>query len=189
MQPSSYRSFATRDALEAWLASNHATERELWIRMFKKGSGVPSVAWEDCVLAALAWGWIDGVRRALDDVSFVQRLTPRRAKSSWSKRNREHAERLIAEGRMQPAGLVHVEAARRDGRWEQAYAGSADMVMPDDFLAALERNRAAKARYEALPRSIRFSIYLRLQTAKRPETRAKRMKDVLAKLAKGESIR
>lgn len=179
-------SFASRAELEQWLKVNHDKKQELWIRMFKKASGTPSVDWQDCVLVVLAWGWIDGVRRSFDDVSFIQRFTPRRPKSMWSKKNCEIVERLIAEGRMQPSGLVHVEAARKDGRWEQAYAGSSEMVIPEDFLAALETHPAAKKFYATLNRQNLFAIYHRLTTAKRPETRARRMAAILDQLTQGK---
>jgi uncharacterized protein YdeI (YjbR/CyaY-like superfamily) len=180
--------FESAAELEKWLSANHATKRELWVRVFKKGSGTRSVTWNDCVVVAIAWGWIDGHKKALDEASYLQRLTPRRPKSSWSKKNREHAERLIAEGRMQPSGLVHVEAARQDGRWEQAYAGSAGMVIPEDFLEELRKNPAAEAFYKTLDRPNLYSIYHRLQTAKRPETRAKRLAAMLAQLASGKAF-
>ena len=179
-------SFETAQDFERWLKRHHATRTELWVRMFKKGSGTPSVDWADCVVAAIAWGWIDGHRKALDEVSFIQRFTPRRPKSNWSKKNCDHAERLIAEGRMQPSGLVHVEAARSDGRWEKAYAGSAEMVIPEDFLSALEKSAAAKAFYITLNRANLFAIYHRLHTAKREETRARRMALMIAQLAEGK---
>ena len=179
-------SFDSPYKLEKWLKLNHGTERELWVRIFRKGSGTPSVTWNDCVIAALAWGWIDGQRRSFDEVSFLQRLTPRRAKSNWSKKNTEHAERLISEGRMHPSGLAHVEAARRDGRWEQAYSGSAEMVMPDDFLKELQKDGAAKQVFKTLDRGNLYVIYHRLQTAKRPETRTKRVKTILVQLASGK---
>ncbi len=182
------RAFATLDALATWLGANHATERELWVRLYKKASGTASVTWEDCVLAGLMWGWIDGQRQPLDDVSYLQRLSPRRGKSTWSKKNCDHAERLIAEGKMQPPGLVHVETAKADGRWERAYAGSSELVVPEDFLAALEENPEAKAVYATLGRSNLFAIYFRLHTAKRPETRAKRMAGILEKLGRGEKL-
>jgi uncharacterized protein YdeI (YjbR/CyaY-like superfamily) len=188
MEAPEFRSFETASQLERWLKSNHATERELWVRIFKKESGTPTVTWNDCVVVAIAWGWIDGQRKALDEVSFIQRFTPRRAKSNWSKKNCEHAERLIAEGRMQPSGLVHVEAARKDGRWEQAYAGSSEMVIPDDFLAALEKKPAAKKFFATLDRRNLFTIYHRLHTAKRPETRQKRMTAMLEQLASGKAF-
>jgi len=179
-------SFATRGDLEKWLKANHDKKQELWIRMFKKGSGKPSVDWQDCVIAVLTWGWIDGVRRTFDEESFIQRFTPRRAKSTWSKKNCEIAERLIAEGRMQPSGLVHVESARKDGRWEQAYAGSAEMVIPDDFLMELEKNPVAKKFYATLNRQNLFAIYHRLTTAKQPATRTRRMQAMIAQLAEGK---
>lgn len=188
MDPTEARSFETTDQLEEWLKANHETQRELWVRIFKKDSGTPSVTWNDCVTAAITWGWIDGQRKSLDEVSFLQRLTPRRPRSDWSKRNSEHAERLIAEGRMQPPGLAHVQAARQDGRWEQAYSGSADMIIPDDFLEELQRNPAAKAFFETLDRRNLYAIYHRLQTAKRLETRNKRIADIIAQLALGEAF-
>ncbi|WP_443747387.1 YdeI/OmpD-associated family protein [Asticcacaulis solisilvae] len=188
MMPTDYQAFATPDDLSSWLRTHHATERELWVRMYKKASGTPSVTWEDCVVAALAWGWIDSQKQALDDVSSLQRLTPRRSGSNWSKKNCEHAERLIAEGLMQPAGLAHVEAARADGRWENAYAASSTMVIPQDFLAELAKDAGAQAFYDTLGRTSLFSIYHRLQTAKRPETRQKRMDDILGKLGRREKI-
>ena len=188
MHSSKTRSFETPDQLEKWLKLNHATEQELWVRIFKKDSGTPSVTWNDCVVAAIAWGWIDGHRKSLDEVSFLQRLTPRRAQSNWSTRNREHAERLIAERRMQPSGLAHVEAARQDGRWEQTYSGSADMVIPDDFLEELQKSPAAKRFYATLDRRNLYAIYYRLQTCKRVETRKKRIAAMLAQLAQGKAF-
>jgi uncharacterized protein YdeI (YjbR/CyaY-like superfamily) len=178
--------FKTPRDLELWLKENHATETELWVRVYKKGSGTPSVDWNDMVVAGICWGWIDGQRKTLDEISFVQRMTPRRARSNWSKRNCAHAERLIAEGRMQPAGLAHVQAARRDGRWESAYAGSSEMVIPDDFLAALKKSAAAKKVFATLNRQNLFAIYHRLHTAKRPETRTKRIAAMVAQLASGK---
>ncbi|NDV00157.1 YdeI/OmpD-associated family protein [Pseudoroseicyclus tamaricis] len=179
--------FADAAALEAWLAEHHASETELWVRLYKKDSGVPSVAWGDCVIAGLIWGWIDGQKKPLDEASWLQRMTPRRPRSPWSARNVAHAERLIAEGRMQPPGLAQVEAARADGRWDAAYAAGAEMEVPADFLAALEERPEAKARYASLKRAELFLIYYRLHSAKRPETRAKRMETFLAQLARGEA--
>lgn len=181
--PMPHLPFPTRDALAAWLADNHDSANELWVQVFKKASGRESVTGEDCVIAALAWGWIDGQRRALDDESFVQRLTPRRARSGWSKRNCEHAERMIAAGEMAAPGLAQVEAARADGRWEAAYAGSANMVLPDDFFAALRAVPEAEAAFAKLRRAELFSIYYRVTTAKRAETRARRIADAVAALA------
>lgn len=180
--------FATPADLESWLSLHHATAQELWVRVFKKDSGRPSVNWADCVVACIAWGWIDGQRQSLDSQSFLQRLTPRRAKSNWSKKNTEHAERLIAEGRMQPSGLAHVEAARRDGRWGRAYSGSAGMVLPSDFLKVLGKKPKAKAFFDSLSRQNQFAFYLRVATAKSADTRKKRINDLVARLECGEAF-
>lgn len=184
--PDNYRAFPTPDHLRAWFAEHHDTHTELWVQIFKKGSGEPSVTWDDCVIESITWGWIDGIKKRLDDASYLQRLTPRRTKSNWSQRNRTHAERLIAEGLMMPTGLAHVDAAKADGRWDAAYAGSADMVIPADFLAALDANPAAKSFYATLNRANLFVIYHRLHSAKKPETRARRMEQMLAQLASGK---
>jgi uncharacterized protein YdeI (YjbR/CyaY-like superfamily) len=179
-------SFTSPAELGAWLSKHHDKASELWVRIYKKSSGKPSVTWADCVVEAIAFGWIDGQKRPLDGLSFLQRLTPRRPASNWSKKNCEHAERLIAEGRMSPAGLAHVAAAKRDGRWDNAYGGSAAMVIPQDFLDALEKQPAAKAFFDTLDRTNLYPIYHRLQTAKRPETRARRMALIIAQLERGE---
>lgn len=188
MSDKTHHTFESPAQLHAWLRAHHASEAELWVRIFKKGTGQATVTWDDCVMAALTWGWIDGIRKSLDEASFLQRMTPRRARSGWSQKNVQHAERLIAEGLMQAPGLAQVEAARADGRWESAYAGSADMVIPEDFLAALQQDPAALAFYGTLKRQQLFTIYYRLTSAKRAETRQKRMVEILAKLGRGESI-
>jgi uncharacterized protein YdeI (YjbR/CyaY-like superfamily) len=180
--------FETPSQLEQWLEANHATQHELWVRIFKKDSGTSSVNWNDCVIAAITWGWIDGQRKSLDENSFLQRLTPRRPRSNWSKKNCEHAERLIHDGRMQPPGLAHVQSARQDGRWERAYSGSAEMVIPEDFLEQLHKNPEAERFFAALNRQNLYAIYHRLQTAKRVETRVKRIADMVAQLARGEAF-
>jgi uncharacterized protein YdeI (YjbR/CyaY-like superfamily) len=137
--------------VNGWRSTTKAAA-ELWVRIFKAGSGRPSVTWTDCVVEAIRFGWVDGQKLPLDETSYLQRLTPRKPNSNWSVKNREHAIRLIAEGRMAPAGLAHVEAAKADGRWESAYAGSATMMMPQDFLDALEGMPAAKAFFQTLDR-------------------------------------
>lgn len=172
--------------LGEWLMNHHQRSSEVWVQIFKKGSGRKSVTWTDCVIEAIRFGWIDGQKLALDETSFLQRLTPRKQKSSWSARNREHATRLIAEGRMTPAGLAHVEAAKADGRWDGAYEGSAAMTIPQDFLDALEAMPGAKAFFRTLDRKNLYTIYYRLHTAKRPETRARRLSQILAQLDRGE---
>jgi uncharacterized protein YdeI (YjbR/CyaY-like superfamily) len=166
--------------------SHHQHSSELWVHIFKAGSGKRSVTWTDCVIEAIRFGWIDGQKLPQDEASYLQRLTPRKPKSNWSAKNREHAMKLIAEGRMTPAGLAHVEAAKADGRWDSAYAGSAAMTIPQDFLDALETMPAAKAFFQTLDRKNLYSIYYRLHTAKRPETRAKRFTQILAQLERSE---
>lgn len=178
--------FENAGELSGWLASHHQSSAELWVQIFKNGSGKPSVTWTDCVVEAIRFGWIDGQKLPFDEESFLQRLTPRKPKSNWSAKNREHATKLIAEGRMTPAGLAHIEAAKADGRWESAYAGSASMTIPQDFLDALESMPAAKAFFKTLDRKNLYPIYYRLHTAKRPETRAKRLAQILAQLDRGE---
>ena len=178
--------FETPAELGFWLAAHHQSATELWVRIFKSGAGRPSVTWTDCVIEAIRFGWIDGQKQALDPESFLQRLTPRKPKSNWSARNCAHATTLIAEGWMAPAGLAQVEAAKADGRWDKAYAGSATMTIPQDFLDALETRPKAKAFFLTLDRKNLYPIYYRLHTAKKPETRAKRMALMLAQLERGE---
>jgi len=179
------REFADAGALRDWLAAR-PDATELWVRVHKVGSGTPSVTWEDCVLAALAVGWIDGQKRSEGETTWLQRLTPRRKGSGWSQRNREHVERLIAEGSMTEAGLREVEAARADGRWDAAYAGPKAMEIPADFLAALEGRPAAKATFATLNRQNLYAIYYRLHTAKTPATRAARLERLVGTLDRGE---
>lgn len=178
-----HQSFATAAELESWLAANHATETVLWVRIYKKGSGVASVTWDDCVVACLIWGWIDGQKRSLDENSYLQRISPRRARSGWSLRNVKHVERLTAEGRMQPTGLAQVQAAKDSGQWDKAYAGSADMEFTTDFLAALAAHPVAEKRFEKLTRSKKFAIYAALASARKEETRQRRMAKIIADLA------
>jgi uncharacterized protein YdeI (YjbR/CyaY-like superfamily) len=179
---------AFQDAAELgkWLATHHHRSSELWVHIFKAGSGKRSVTWTDCVIEAIRFGWIDGQKLPQDEASYLQRLTPRKPKSNWSAKNREHAVKLIAEGRMTPAGLIHVETAKADGRWDSAYSGSAAMTIPQDLLDALETMPAAKAFFQTLDRKNLYSIYYRLHTAKRPETRTKRLAQMLAQLNRGE---
>ncbi len=178
--------FPDRAALGAWLRANHAAAPELWVRVAKAASGVPSVSWEDCVVCALAVGWIDAQKRPEGEAAWLQRLVPRRPRSTWSRRNVAHAERLIAEGLMTEAGLREVEAARADGRWAAAYAGQGGLAIPDDFLAALEARPAAKATFATLNRANLYAIYHRLHTARTEATRSARMERLLATLERGE---
>ena len=177
--------FKSPKELSEWLQANHATESELLIMMFKKGSGIPSVNWNEVVIESLCWGWIDGVKKSLDDQAYLQRITARKARSNWSKRNTEHVDRLIIEGRMKESGLVHVRAAKEDGRWENAYTVS-EMKVPADFLAALESMPKAKQFYETLTKSNRYAIAYGLESAKKPETRQRRFKKLMDKLIRKE---
>jgi len=177
--------FKSPKELSKWLQTYHATESELLIKIFKKGSGIPSVNWNEVVLESLCWGWIDGVKKSLDDKAYLQRITPRKAQSNWSKRNTEHVDRLIIEGRMKEPGLVHVRAAKEDGRWENAYTAS-EMKVPADFLAALESMPKAKQYYETLTKSNRYAIAYGLESAKKPETRERRFKKFMEKLTCNE---
>ena len=158
------------------------------MRLFKLNSGHESITYPEALLEALCYGWIDGVRKAHDAVSYLQRFTPRRPKSIWSRINTAHAKRLIKAGRMQPAGLKQIEAAKQDGRWNRAYPSPANAKIPDDFLKALEKNRKAKAFFASFDKRNTFSIAYRLQSAKRPETREKRMKAIVQMLARGEKF-
>ena len=178
-------SFESPKDLGRWLKVNHATESELWVKIFKKNTGVPSVSWNDVVMETLCWGWIDGVKKSIDDQAYLQRITPRTARSSWSKRNTEHVERLITEERMKEAGLVHVRAAKADGRWENAYA-VCEMEVPADFLAALEDQPRAKLFFETLSKSSRFVIAYGLTSAKKSETRQKRFEKFINMLVREE---
>ena len=170
--------FETSSDLARWLEVNHDIESELWIKVFKKSANVSSVTWDDVVVEALCWGWIDGIKKSLDESAYLQRITPRKAKSSWSKRNRQHVERLIKEGRMHEAGMLHVRAAQADGRWENAYAVS-EMQVPDDFIKALESLPKAKEFFDKLTKSNRYVIAHGLLSAKKPETRQKRFDQYL----------
>ena len=186
--PAKTMTFASPIDLGQWLKVNHATEAELWVKIFKKKTGIPSVTWDDVVVEALCWGWIDGVKKSIDDQAYLQRLTPRKARSNWSKRNREHAERLISEGRMMESGLVQVRAAKEDGRWENAYTAS-EMKVPADFLDALESRPKAKQFFETLTKSSRYVIAHGLISAKKPETRLRRFEKFMDMLVNEEKLR
>jgi uncharacterized protein YdeI (YjbR/CyaY-like superfamily) len=182
------QAFEDSAAFGRWLERNHASEPEVWVKIYKKDSGQKTINWEEGVIEALCWGWIDGVRKPLDDQAYLQRFTPRRKSSNWSKRNREHVERLIATGRMQEPGLAHVRAAQSDGRWDAAYAPPSEMTVPEDFLAALEQRPAAKTFFETLNRQNLYAIAYRLQTARTPETRQKRLERFLTMLENGQKF-
>jgi uncharacterized protein YdeI (YjbR/CyaY-like superfamily) len=180
--------FSSAKELERWLAINHSKSAGIWLRFFKKNSGVPSVSYDEALDAAICFGWIDGQLKKYDEESWLRRFAPRRPKSVWSKRNRQHAERLIRAGRMQTAGLQEVEAAKQDGRWEAAYDSPSKMQIPDDFLNELAKNKRARAFFETLNRANVYAIVWRLQTAKKPETRQRRLASILAMLAQEQKF-
>src|SRR5579859_479961 len=182
------RSFRSSKELRAWMAKEHARARGLLLRIYKKDSGVPSVTYAEALDQALCFGWIDGQKLPFDANSWVQRFTPRRAKSGWSKKNVAHVARLIREGQMTPAGLKEVEAAKADGRWAAAYDSSANATVPPEFVEALARNAKATQFYATLNKTNLYSIAYRLQTAKRSETRIKRIKLIIGMLARGEKF-
>lgn len=175
--------FADQAALEAWLEAEHLTAPGLYVKIAKKGSGVPSVNWEQMVEVLLCFGWIDGRANRLDDSFYVQRITPRRPRSVWSQKNVATVERLTAEGRMRPAGLAAADAARADGRWERAYAGPATITVPDDLAAALDAVPAARAAFDGLKGQDRYAVLHRVHTATTDRTRAKRITAVVEQLA------
>src|SRR3989440_3639404 len=180
--------FASAAEWEKWLEENHAASDGAWIKMAKKGSGIESVRYPEVLDTALCFGWIDGRREALDERFFLQRFTPRRPRSRWSRINRDKAERLIAEGRMRPAGLAEVERAKADGRWEAAYEGQKSSTVPDDLQRELDARPKAKAFFAELNSQNRYAILYRLQDAKKPETRARRLAKFVAMLEAGETI-
>jgi uncharacterized protein YdeI (YjbR/CyaY-like superfamily) len=180
--------FPDQAALEAWLEEEHATAPGLYVKIAKKGTGLPSVNWEQMVEVLLCFGWIDGRANRLDDTHYLQRVTPRRPKSVWSAKNVGTVERLIAEGRMRPAGLAVVEAAKADGRWERAYAGPATATVPDDLAAALDAEPAARREFDALDGQNRYAVLWRVHTATTPATRAKRIASLVQMLAEGRRI-
>ncbi len=173
---------------ERWLEDNHAVSDGVWIRMAKKGSGIDSVRYPEVLDTALCFGWIDGRREALDELHFLQRFTPRRARSRWSRINRDKVQRLTADGRMRPAGLSEVQRAQADGRWDAAYEGQRAIVVPDDLQRELDARPAAQAFFAGLSSQNRYAILYRLQDAKRPETRARRLAKFVAMLEAGETI-
>jgi uncharacterized protein YdeI (YjbR/CyaY-like superfamily) len=182
-------SFATARAWSEWLATHHASSRGLWLKIARKGAGPASVTYPEALEAALAWGWIDGQKGKFDDdVWWLQRFTPRTAKSPWSKINRAKAETLIAAGTMAAPGLAEVERAKRDGRWDRAYDGARSSSVPADVAAAFARNARARAFFETLDSANRYAILYRVQAAKKPETRAERITRFVALCARHETI-
>jgi uncharacterized protein YdeI (YjbR/CyaY-like superfamily) len=171
-----------------WLAANHDRRDGVWLRFFKKASNIPSVSYADALEEALCYGWIDGQVKKYDTHSYLQKFTPRRKRSVWSKLNVARAKRLIEAGRMKPAGLREVDQARDDGRWEDAYDSPSRSSVPDDLQTALSKNKKARAFFDTLNKTNRYAITWRLQTARTPETRGRRLKAIVAMLARGQAF-
>jgi uncharacterized protein YdeI (YjbR/CyaY-like superfamily) len=189
--PKKIKAFRTEAAFEAWLRTHHARETEIWLRIYKKGSGKPTVTSAQALDVALCWGWIDGIRKGFNEESFLQRYTPRRARSIWSQINREHVARLTAEGRMMPPGQQQVDAARADGRWDAAYApirAATPASLPDDLRAAIEANPRARATFQTLGRQNLFALAFRTNAMKTAAGRARKIASLVAMLARGETI-
>ena len=175
-------------AWEAWLAEHHASAPGVWLRFAKKASGLTSVNYQEALDVALCWGWIDGQVKKGDDDSYLQKFTPRGKKSLWSKVNVGKVARLVEAGRMRPPGQAAIDAAKADGRWERAYDSPGNASVPDDLAAALAKSKKAQKFFDALDRQNRYAVIWRVQTAAKPETRAKRIKELVAMLAKGEKL-
>ena len=179
----------SKAAWERWLEKHHLDAPEgVWLRLFKKGHAAATLTYAEAVEVALCFGWIDGQAKREDESSRLQRFTPRRRRSGWSKVNTERAERLVAAGRMRPAGAREIEAAKEDGRWGQAYDPPSTATIPDDFLVALGKNKKAAAFFATLNKRNTYAVAYRLQTAKTPETRARRIRAMVDMFARGEKF-
>lgn len=180
--------FASAAAFRRWLKTNHAMHQGIWMRLAKKDSGIASITYAEALDEALCYGWIDGQKKSHDAQYWLQKFTKRGPRSVWSKINIGHIERLTSEGRMHSAGQAVVDAAKADGRWEQAYHSSRTHVLPEDFLEAVRAHAEAKAFFDTLNNANRYAIYFRLTTAKKPETRARRFEVLLEMLKRGEKL-
>ncbi len=178
--------FKSAKAFETWLKKHHATSDGLWLQIAKNGAREPSVTYPEAVEIALCWGWIDGQKKSLDDQHFLQRFTPRRARSIWSKINVDKVAALTEAGRIQPPGQAQIDAAKADGRWGKAYDGARTATIPHDLQAALDATPAAKKFFATVNATNRYAVLWRVQTAVKPETRAKRIAQLVDKLARGE---
>ncbi len=180
--------FGSKKKWADWLAKQHDKYAGVWLKLAKKDTGIPSITYEEALDVALCYGWIDGQKKGFDDNYWLQKFTPRGPRSIWSKINTEKAERLIASGAMQPAGLQAIKLAKRDGRWEAAYASQKNASIPEDLQAALDKNKKAKAFFATLNSVNRYAILFRIHNAKKPETRAKRIQQFVEMLGRGEKI-
>jgi uncharacterized protein YdeI (YjbR/CyaY-like superfamily) len=181
-------SFASRDAWEAWLAEHHASSPGVWIKLARRGSGIESVSPAEALEVALCYGWIDSQARGIDDQHWLQRYTPRKPRSKWSRVNRDRVTKLIEAGAMRPAGLREIEAAQADGRWDAAYEPASTATVPDDLRRELEGNEKAREFFETLDAQNRYAILYRIDDAKTPETRARRIAKFVAMLSEGQKI-
>ena len=181
-------SFESKKKFADWLAKQYDKSAGVWLKLAKKGTGIPSVTITEALDVVLCYGWIDGQRASFDENYYLQKYTPRRPRSIWSKINVEKVESLIASGEMRPAGLKAVEAAKQDGRWDAAYASQKTMTVPADFQSALEKNKKAKAFFETLTGSRRYAFLFRIETAKKAETREKRIRIFVEMLEKSETL-
>ncbi|QOV92232.1 YdeI/OmpD-associated family protein [Humisphaera borealis] len=181
-------SFASKDDWEAWLDANHTSVDAIWLKFAKKASGVPSVVYAEALEVALCYGWIDGQVQSVDVTWYMQRFTPRRSRSKWSKINCAKVQTLIEQGRMKPAGQRQIELAKADGRWDAAYDSPRTATVPDDFAAALTKNKKAAAFFATLTGTNRYAILYRIQDAKRPETRKRRIEGFVEMLAAGKKV-
>ena len=182
------RAFRDAKAWESWLAKNHTAIDGIWMRIAKKASGKKSVTYPEALEVALCYGWIDGLKRPESETTWLQRFTPRRARSLWSKINREKALALIESGKMKSAGLQEIERARKNGCWDSAYASPSSATMMPELEIALAKSPRAKAFFETLSRANRYAILWRVQTAKKAETREKRVRSFIEMLEKGETF-
>ena len=189
--PKKIKPFKNQAAFTAWLAKNHARETEIWIKVYKKDSGIPSVTCPEALDVALCWGWIDAIRKSLDAESFLQRYTPRTKKSIWSQVNRVNIARLTKSGLMQAPGQAQVDAAKADGRWDAAYApirSASSETIPADLRAAIEANARARKTFKTLGRMNLFALTFRVNNLKTPAGRAKKIAALVEMLARGETI-
>jgi uncharacterized protein YdeI (YjbR/CyaY-like superfamily) len=189
--PKKIKAFKSEAAFEAWLRANHARETEIWLRIYKKGSNKPTITNAQALDVSLCWGWIDGIRKSLDEESFLQRYSPRRPKSLWSQINRRHVKRLVLAGRMQPPGQKQVDAAKKDGRWKAAYApirATTRATIPRDLRAAIAADARALDTFQKLGKVNLFVLAFRTNTMKTPAGRARKIAELVAMLARGETI-
>jgi uncharacterized protein YdeI (YjbR/CyaY-like superfamily) len=188
VDPNKTHEFPGFESFYQWLSANHVVADEVWIKIHKKASGLPTITAVEAIDVALCWGWIDGIKKSFDDASFLQRYTHRRPKSIWSKVNVANVARLIADGRMTEFGLREVEAAKADGRWDNAYGSGKNFKFPDDLQSAIDANEAAKKMTLQLTEQNRFAFAFRVHNIKNPATRAKKIETFVAMLARGETI-